>query len=420
MRSTPLTLACLSALLLIPSAARAAEDGTGERYARAFDDVVTLIEERYAYLAESRLDLVRVREIYGPMAQRAPDDEAFVRVLKDVVDEMHDHHAGAWPNAADDRRLVPSTTDLWADWNDDRAVITAVRAGSAAGEHGFRPGMVIESIDGTPVAEAVSREEPLATRAPTAWSRGWALRVALSGRIDAPVRVVAADEHGRVDATFSPGRFSRPRGPLHAERLPGGAGYIRFNNSLGNNETIHAFDAALDELRNAPGLILDLRDTPGGGNTTVARGVLGRLTSKKRVYQTHALPLELRAFGVERSWAEFVSPRGPFAYEGRVVVLVGRWTGSMGEGMTLGLDAFGATVIGGPMARLRGATSQYQLDEVEAWVSLPTETLFHADGTPREEYVPGVRAKENGEPFGSPRDEAFQMAVELLSPSSRP
>ena len=413
-------LACLLASLLTTSVARGADDADGARYARAIDEVFTLIDERYAYLEDSKLDLARLREIYGPAARRAADDAVFVRVVKDVVDEMHDHHAGAWPNAPDDRRLVPSTTDLWADWVDDRAVITAVRAGSPGAEHGFRVGMTIESIDGASPERATSNEAPRAVRTLTEWSRGWALRVAMSGRLDAPVRIVAADEDGRVDATFTPGVFSRPRGPLTIRRLPDGSGYVRFNNSLGDTETIRAFDAALDDLREAPGLILDLRDTPGGGNTTVARGVLGRLTAEHRVYQRHALPMEERAFGVERSWAEYVSPRGAFAYEGRVIVLVGRWTGSMGEGMTLGLDAMGATVIGGPMARLRGATSAYQLDEVKAWVSLPTETLFHPDGTPREEFVPRVRAKENGEPFGSPRDEAFQMAVGLLSRSSPP
>ena len=280
--------------------------------------------------------------------------------------------------------------------------------------------MEIESIGGRSPEDAIRDELPRAHDAPTARARDWALRVALSGRLGSPVRVEARDESLRVDATFTPGAFSRAGGALVAERLAGGAGYVRFNNSLDEVETVRAFDDALEELRDAPALIIDLRDTPSGGNTTVARGILGRLTADKRVYQMHALPMEARAYGIERSWAEFVSPRGPFAYDGEVFVLVGRWTGSMGEGMTLGLDAMGATVIGGPMARLLGATSSYQLGEVDAWVSLPTERLYHPDGTAREAFVPSLRAKENGEPFGSPRDEAFQMAVGLLSPSSRP
>ena len=321
---------------------------------------------------------------------RRSGDDAFVRVVKDVVDELCDHHAGAWPNAPDDRRLVPSTTDLWAEWVDGGAVITAVRAGSAAFAHGFRPGMEIESIDGTPVEDAIRDELPRAMDVPSLRAQEWALRVALSGRLGSPVRVVAKDSDQRVDATFTPGRFTRPDGALVAERLEGGAGYVRFNNSLGENDTVAAFDDALETLRDAPALIIDLRDTPGGGNTTVARGILGRLTAEKRVYQMHSLPMEVREHGIERSWAEFVSPRGPFAYTGEVFVLVGRWTGSMGEGMTLGLDAMGATVIGGPMARLLGATNSYQLGDVNAWVSLPTERLYHADGTAREAFVPGV------------------------------
>lgn len=410
MKRTTLLLALLAFTFHAIGAARA--DERADRYARAFDDLIEIIDEGYAYLDESGLDASRLREVYEATALSASGDDAFVRVVKDVVDELCDHHAGAWPNASDDRRLVPSTTDLWAEWVDGRAVITAVRAGSPAFAHGFRPGMEIESIDGSPVEDAIRDELPRALDVPSLRAQGWALRVALSGRLGSPVRVVAKDSDQHVDATFTPGRFTRPDGALVAERLDGGAGYVRFNNSLGENDTVAAFDDALETLRDAPALIIDLRDTPGGGNTTVARGILGRLTAEKRVYQMHSLPMEVREHGIERSWAEFVSPRGTFAYTGEVFVLVGRWTGSMGEGMTLGLDAMGATVIGGPMARLLGATNSYQLGDVDAWVSLPTERLYHADGTAREAFVPGVRVGENGAAFGSAEDEGLRAALQ--------
>ena len=99
-----------------------------------------------------------------------------------------------------------------------------------------------------------------------------------------------------------------------------------------------AWDAALDRLRETDGLILDLRDTPGGGNTTVARGLLGRLVPEVRPYQRHDLPREERRYGIRRIWVEHVAPRGPYIYDKPVAALVGRWTASMGEGVAIGLD----------------------------------------------------------------------------------
>lgn len=117
-----------------------------------------------------------------------------------------------------------------------------------------------------------------------------------------------------------------------------GIGVIRINNSLGNNNLIAAFDQSLNGLMNMKGLIIDLRNTVDGGNSYVARGIMGRFINEQLPYQKHSL---MEQYGdspqVERSWVEFVSPRAQ-QYEKPVVVLVGRWTGSMGEGIVIGFD----------------------------------------------------------------------------------
>src|SRR5262249_39726600 len=108
-------------------------------------------------------------------------------------------------------------------------------------------------------------------------------------------------------------------------------------------------------------------------------------------YQKHSLPAEERRFGVRRSWAEIASPRGDFRYAAPVVVLVDHWTGSMGEGIAVGLDGLKrATVVGTDMAGLPGATHGIVLPNSKIGVSFPAEKLFHVNGTPREEFVPPV------------------------------
>jgi carboxyl-terminal processing protease len=116
---------------------------------------------------------------------------------------------------------------------------------------------------------------------------------------------------------------------------------------------------------------------------------MGRFVSEAQPYQRHDLPAEMNEYGIRRLWDEYVAPRGPFIYEAPIVVLVGRWTASMGEGLAIGLDGMGrATVIGTPMAGLRGALYEQILPHTGIPVRIPAERLFHVDGTPREDFIP--------------------------------
>ncbi len=135
-------------------------------------------------------------------------------------------------------------------------------------------------------------------------------------------------------------------------------------------------------------VILDLTDTPSGGNTTVARAILGWFVTKPRFYQVHRLPAEERATGIPRQWVEQVLPRAGKLHRGPVTVRVGRWTGSMGEGLAIGFAALGARVEGERMAGLLGAIYDHRLERSGQILKLPTERLSAVDGTPRERFVP--------------------------------
>ncbi|RYY95085.1 MAG: hypothetical protein EOO11_16585, partial [Chitinophagaceae bacterium] len=70
-----------------------------------------------------------------------------------------------------------------------------------------------------------------------------------------------------------------------------------------------------------------------------------------------------------------------------VAVLVGPWTGSVGEGIAIGLDGLKrARIVGSPMAGLRGAIYSYTLPHTRIGFSFPAERLYHVDGTPREDF----------------------------------
>jgi C-terminal processing protease CtpA/Prc len=379
-----------------------AKDG----FQQDFDVAVESIASTYAYFDDKATRWHDIPALYAAERNAVRNRDELVALLERVLDELYDPHLQLTTNLARSPRLVPSGTDLWAEWLDGRATITQLRSGSDAERAGLRAGMVVLAADGRRIDAAVEARVGRSYAHSVPAARDWALRAVLAGRHDTPrllevrdggatrtVELPAADQVGGTGAL------------LDASEIRPGIGYIRINDSLGDGDLVAAFDRALDSLRHTRGLIVDLRDTARGGNSTVARGILGRFVERDLPYQKHVLTAEERETGIRRSWLELVSRRGDFVYSRPVAVLVGRWTGSMGEGLALGFDATKAgTVIGTAMAGLVGATTQVTLPHSGIGINVPAERLYHVRGTPREQFRPAVhvdvgRAAPGADPF---------------------
>ncbi|QOD61903.1 hypothetical protein H9I45_05535 [Polaribacter haliotis] len=172
-------------------------------------------------------------------------------------------------------------------------------------------------------------------------------------------------------------------------RKENGIAIIKINNSLGNNKLIKRFDRQLNTLLNTKGLILDLRNTVDGENDYVARAIMSRFIDKDLPYQKN---ITKEKYGnnpeVNRSRLEFVSPRGT-QYNKPVVVLVGRWTGSTGENLAVGLDGMErAKIVGSEMGKLVGSTIDYSFENRKYGYRIPTQKLYHVNGILKENFVP--------------------------------
>ena len=345
------------------------------------------VEEEYAYFDLKATDWRRACAFHGARAADAADRNAFVELLERALGELYDPHAHLGTHTPKSYRLVPTHAEVLAGWSNGRALLLEVRRGSGAEAAGLVPGMEVVAIDGEAVEAAVGRIEPrFLSRADPA-ARDWALQRALAGRRDrSPTRLSIRTGDVMREVEFVPGR-PEPAALL-SHRVIGEVGYVRIHNSLGEQALVQAFDEALAAMPSVRSWVIDLRDTPSGGNSLVARGILGRFVPDLRPYQRHELVAEFRSAGIRRVWVEYVAPRGsPFLQP--VVALVGRWTGSMGEGLAIGLNATrGAPVLGPPMARLLGANGETVLPHSKIVVRVPVEKLFHVDGTAREAFVP--------------------------------
>jgi carboxyl-terminal processing protease len=382
----------LSGLLLSGQASSAAEPAAAEYRADALA-IEPLINRHYAYLDRFEGAAAPIGERLRTEASQVGDRRALLRYAERALLALADHHAITGASFADSWAVVPSYSDLWIVRAGDSYRVESVREGSPAEAAGIRAGDRLTAVAGVPTARAVEAFWADLGLPVDEERASFAARVLAAGRRDR-LRTLSFSTGGAAARELVlPNLYAAapgPRPPLTAVRTRGRL-TIRINNSLGDDSTIAAFDSAMARAAKGDTVVIDLRDTPGGGNTTVARAMMGWFVDRPRAYQVHSLPSEERRTGVPRQWVEQVLPRRRAAHKGPVRVLVGRWTGSMGEGLAIGFDALGARVVGGRMAGLLGAIYDHRLEHSGLVLKLPTERLMATDLTPREDFVAGAR-----------------------------
>ncbi len=402
----------LAVLLAVPacmSGIRADSELSGKQQAILADVrfLCEVVEENYVYLGPRAQAWSQACVQARSTVAVAKTSAQRLGVLEGLIDALYDPHASLGTNSSASPRLVPSGSDYVLAG--DRVV--GVRPDSGAALAGVQVGDRVIGIDGQALEAAVTRRiQPQGIVAEPA-QLNWAANAAAAGYRDAE-RSVNLIRDGRELKLLLGGPVPDWPGELVTARmLEDGVAYLRINNSLGDDGLVEAFDAALEKLKSSHGWILDLRDTPGGGNTGVAEPIMGRFITREAPYQ-RVIPASGPAYD------RMVAPRGPWTVAGPLTVLVGRWTGSMGEGMAIGFDGMGrGHVIGSQMAGLAGGTEAFILPQTGISVQFPTYDLAHLDGTPRHDWQPGHRVTGDN---GNGPDLALMAARQWLEEQVQP
>lgn len=151
---------------------------------------------------------------------------------------------------------------------------------------------------------------------------GYAARALAAGRRDKQRSLTMRRGGEPVRSFLLPNLYSATptkRPSLSASTIAG-ALVIRLHDSLGDTGTIGAFDQAMAMAKPGQRILLDLTDTASGGNTTIARAILGWFVKRPAAYQMHSLPAEERRTGIARQWVEHVLPRKAKFHPGKVTV----------------------------------------------------------------------------------------------------
>lgn len=361
--------------------------------AAAFDEFARTLRELYGYLDRAGFDVDAYLERVRVVALRAREPAALRRTLHRATFAFTDPHLLVGPLDDAELNVIPTSGDLVVTRIDERFVVADVRAGSAADAAGVRPGWQVRAVEGRPIEERVAELFAELVPQPTARQQSHAATLVVNGRRTGARRleflVEGAARRLELENPRALARRVESLPPLEVRERDGVA-IVRVNNSLGRQETIAAFDAAIRESVGRRALILDLRDTPSGGNTDVARAILGHFIAEPRAYQIHEIPAVERRTTVPRRFVEYALPRAR-RFAGRVAVLGGRWTGSMGEGLLIGIHAAaGARTFASDLGDLLGALEVIELPGCQGVLELGVEALRHVDGTPREDYVADV------------------------------
>lgn len=356
------------------------------KYQKDFVEFWTDINSHYAYLEQQNIDWNKVRELYEPQAAIISDDDDFIQFLETILNELHNGHSSLNTNLETSNRIIPSGSDMRVEKLGNKFYIKDLRKGFGADLSGLKIGMEIKLFNGNPIEEQLKKFLPKFTEKHNQKMYQYALDMLFAGTHDTK-REITVIENGKEKSYF-PITYGNRDELLYSKILNKNTAYIKINNSLGNNNLIAEFDKTLDSLFQFKNLVIDLTETPGGGNTTVARAIMGRFITQLLPYQIHEF--DEKKYQTKRHWVEYVTPRKEI-YKGNVYILVGCWTGSMGEGMAIGFDGMKrAKIIGTEMAGLIGAISNFQLTETEIGFQFPTERLYHVNGTARENFLPEI------------------------------
>ena len=346
-------------------------------FAQDFDEMWRTLAERYCFFGEKATDWAKVRSVYRPQAIAAPSRDAFAIVLKRALAELYDPHTSV-RNGPDGIARTPPF-DLMVAQAPGGIRVTAVQANSAAADAGIVIGDVLTAIDGMPVGAAIQAAALHCLKRQDPAADAFVIGTVAAGRRAMPRRFAVRSGDAPVREVALPLKQRAGQPDVAHRRLENGIGLIAIR-SFSDDAAVAAFDAALVELRDAPALLIDVRGN-GGGDTAVARPIMGRFITGRAPY---AYMRRRAGTGLSHRWTEYVEPRGPFTWSKPVIVLCDHWSASMAEGFPMGMRGLGrATIVGTPMMGLGAAVFQLRLDRSGIDLQYSAEPVYDVLDRPR-------------------------------------
>ena len=432
------TLAAVFIVMLVMPRALGSESGSETRGSGAPADLTYSIEERqriceevwrkvglwYSYFDDKGIDWESVKPRYLDLAAGATSDREFFSCITGLLRELHDGHSYVYeypkPISGAGARGTPRMRVVEAD---GKPIVAEVSSGSDAEAKRVVPGLEIVSVDGQPAEDRIRSLIPLVTASTLWYARSTAVAAILNGDLDKEVQVELRRPDGAVfGVPLAREPFERRPAAISAQVLSGGIGLLRLPSFSASNlglksgdALVRAFDDALEQLRAAKAIIIDMRGN-GGGDDAVAGRCAGRFFKSAVAFpsfQMRMVTLGVPWFAPRMSRS--VSPRGPWQYTGPVVLLIDEFVVSSAEHFAAGMhDSGRATTVGHTTAGSSGNPVPLEVSgfrfQVSRWREYRADgSLIEGHGVPADIAVrPTVADLANGV------DRVLAAAIEYL------
>ncbi len=231
-----------------------------------FDEVWETIRERYYDPALHGVDWQALRTQFRPLAAGARDGVEFYALLRRMINRLRDAHTRVYaPDERFDWRR-PRFVSVGVRLREigDELVVANVDRGTEAERGGVRAGDTVMSIDGVSASAVLARRiEEHAGSSLLATARRQAVARLFDGPRDTAAAVTFRSYDGR-NKTVKLWRILATRTPLLRVRRAGVRHSVAQFDSFTPEIAAALARALRSELRDARGLILDLRDNGGG------------------------------------------------------------------------------------------------------------------------------------------------------------
>jgi len=384
------------------------QPATNPEFNEDLNQLIYNLKHKYIYASDKQVDFSCLERIYSAQLGLVKTEEEANLLFEILLDEFYDSHVtlnANWPSSY--RLHAP----LYLSYTGDQLIVSQVWTSQIDGPGKNIIGAEVRSFNGINIEEAITSFPTACHDKTDSEVREWLANKLIAGRYNEPRLIeLTMPDHSSLKVDIDNINIHQSDQQLSVSRVKDIA-IVRINNALGENDLISMFDTALDSLMDTEGLILDLRNTVSGGNSYVARGIMGRFVTTTEGYQIHSSMEQYDAGpAIERRWMEYVSSRG-VTYDKPVVILVGRWTGSMGEGLAIGMEAAaGATVMGTEMERLAGGMYDFSFAHRNFGYQLAMEKIYHVNGLARESYIPDFYFTQRT----NLKDELLDSAIQSL------
>ena len=377
---------------------------------RIFEQVWKLVNENYYSPTFNGVDWNRIHQQYLPQAQSAPNDDEFYTVLRRMVGELRDAHTQIiTPEERNyEKRKQGITVGMRIREVDGKPTVISVTAGSEAETAGIKPGMRAVSIDNVNIIDRVAKiKKTLGAMSSDRATQSSAYGHLFRGEPGTSVSLTLLGLDNKPFTVSLKRRIVDATAQVTTRRLSGGIGYIKM--TAWESPADVQFEAALSEMHDATGLIIDLRGNGGG-----EAGIVFKLANSFFKNKVSLGKFISRSGKVVETFSN--SHKG-VTYEGPVTILVdeGSASGSElfagvmqehGRARVVGRESCGCLLVVQRLSKLYGGG---QLSVSELDFKTPKGKRLEGDGVIPDQVVPLTR-----DDLLIGRDAALDVALERM------